>query len=95
MKVFGTICAYLFSFSIGILLGGVLVMKFWEWFINPVFNLGLLSLTQAIGLSVFITLFKTVSYEKKDNADSWTRIYLPIIYKVILLGFGWIISLFI
>lgn len=95
MKVFGTICAYLFSFSIGIILGGLLVMKFWEWFINPVFNLGLLSLTQAIGLSVFITLFKTVSFGKKEKADLGSLIALSITYQVILLGFGWIISLFI
>lgn len=95
MKVFGTICPYLFSFAIDIILGGVLVMKFWEWFINPVFNIGLLNLTQAIGLSVFITLFKTVSFGKKDKADLGVLIASSITYQVILLGFGWIISLFI
>lgn len=95
MKTFGIICASILSIVIGIVLGGVLVMKFWEWFINPVFYIGLLSLGQSVGISTFITLFKTTSFNKKSDVDASVAVVSSIIYQLFLLGFGWIISLFI
>lgn len=95
MKTFGIICASILSIIIGIVLGGVLVMKFWEWFINPVFHVGLLSLGQSVGISTFITLFKTTSFNKKSDVDASVSIVSSITYQLFLLGFGWIISLFI
>lgn len=95
MKTFGIICASILSIVIGIVLGGVIVMKFWEWFINPVFHVGLLSLGQAIGISTFITLFKATSFNKKSDVDTSVALVSSIIYQLFLLGFGWIISLFI
>lgn len=95
MKTFGIICASILSIIIGIVLGGVLVMKFWEWFINPVFHIGLLSLGQAVGISTFITLFKTTSFNEKSDVDASVAVVSSIIYQLFLLGFGWIISLFI
>lgn len=95
MKTFGIICASILSIVIGIVLGGVLVMKFWEWFINPVFYIGLLSLGQAVGISSFITLFKTVSFDKKSDVGTMTVMISSVVYQSLLLGLGWIISLFI
>lgn len=95
MKVFGIICASILSIVIGIVLGGVLVMKFWEWFINPVFHVGLLSLGKAVGISTFITLFKTGSLDKKSDVGTMTVMISSVIYQSLLLGLGWIISLFI
>lgn len=95
MKIFLTVCISVLSIIIGVVLGGVLVMKFWEWFVNPVFRIGLLSLGQSIGIYTFITLFKTITFDKKSDVGTTTVMLSSVVYQVFLLVFGWGISMFI
>lgn len=95
MEYIGKASTYLFGLVIGILLGGLLVMKFWSWFIVPTFGIDLLTFGQAVGLSVFITLFKSVNFNKESDHSPQLLMISLIVYQLLLLGFGWIISLFI
>lgn len=77
----------------GIFSWGLVLYKFWYWFLLPVFTtLPSINFWQAIGLCLFVSLFKnhnsqTIKKEyREDNA-----VYTSIIAPWIVLFIGWII----
>lgn len=95
MEYIGKMTLYLISIVLGVLLGGVIVMNFWEWFIAPVFSLRILTFGNAIGISTCLTLFKTANFGQKKEVSSSTILLSSLIYQLLMLGTGWIVSLFI
>lgn len=79
---------------------GLVLYKFWDWFVLPVFvTLPVLTLIQAVGLMFFISLFKTQpfqvmknKYEKKNYATylgllaPWVSLFIGYLVKVFIVG---------
>jgi len=78
----------------GALSWGLVVSKFWVWFLLPVFPaLPAISFAQAIGLSFFIGLFHTVNTQviQKEYKDETQGAILAVIAFWITLLVGWIV----
>lgn len=78
----------------GALTWGLVVSKFWVWFLLPVFpDLPAITFVQAIGLSLFIGLFHTVNTQvvQKEYKDETQGTILVVIAPWVTLGFGWIV----
>lgn len=78
---------------------GVVFMKYYYWFIFPVFGeLPTLTLTNFIGIGAVITgimaipIYPTIKKEFRSNNDDWA---FPFIKPWIFLFFAWFIHLFI
>lgn len=95
----GGLVIILLLFVYGILVGGLLVDRFYYWFILPVFTgLPLITFYQAIGLSFFITLFRNHTIEddeKKTKEEKHKKMAQGLAYYPVLLGLGWIVHLII
>lgn len=75
---------------------GFVCMKFWMWFILPLFPmLPVLSFIQCVGLMFFIGLFniKHSSNFEKSNEQNYSAIGTSIILPWITLFFAWIIKI--
>jgi len=72
---------------------GLLICKLWVWFIVPVFALPILSLPQAIGLSIVIGLLTLHSMPENTKSLGKTLV-TPIIYYALVLLTGYIVHLF-
>jgi hypothetical protein len=84
-----------FFFVYDTLTWGLVLYKFWGWFVLPVFiTLPALTFTQAIGLMFVVSLFKSNfagegladEYKKNKYAQVWQVLLLP----WIALLFGWL-----
>jgi len=98
----GILIIFILLFCITIVYGalswGLLMYKFWSWFLLPVFpTLPNITFNQAIGLAMFIGLFHTVQTQvlKKECKDESQSIILPIITPWITLLIGWLVYNFI
>jgi len=94
---------YLVLFVISMVLNGWVFQIFWEWFIVPIFDFQLLSVPQAIGLSLFLS-FGVVGARGwdtvKDTYDSsmekyFIHLFVCFFYPLFALSIGWIIHGFI
>lgn len=77
---------------------GLVTWKFWMWFVLPVFpTLPLITFLQAVGLSMFIGLFKNqISQQvKKEYVDQSSTLTLTLLIPWLVLICGWIIKLII
>ena len=87
----GSIASDLLFLIAEILFGGFTTMILWGWFISPTFDLTSLSLTQAIGLNIFISLFTARS---NLGGDQFSRRVIFFLTLLVALGLGWIVHLF-
>ena len=88
-------------FIVGILLayssimGGLVVFKFWYWFVLPVFpELPNITYVQAIGLMLFIGLFKN-NGKSNDNDNQKENLLLYFLTPILMLVVGGIVHAFI
>ena len=74
-----------------------LFFEYWEWFVRPVFEvLPAITIAQAVGLSLFIGLFRAdVSTKKNDDTEPWVRFVMLFATPLSMLFFGWIVNYFI
>ncbi len=87
---------------VGSVANGFALVKLWEWFIVPIFNVSALTVVQAIGISMvvgFLTYQATSSDDSSSGDKSLTAIVSGSLIAVILrpaivLFFGWIVTLF-
>jgi len=89
--VFGAIAGLPILFFVTALTNGWVLVKLWAWFIVPVFNLPVLGLWQAIGVS-FIVSHMTHQYVK-DNSKFGETLAFAIANPIFALFFGWLIHL--
>ena len=84
-------CAILFLYDT--LIWGLVLYKFWGWFVLPVFvTLPAITFVQAVGLMLVVGLFKSnfigeVKKEYADQSKTWATI---IILPWVTLFFGWL-----
>ena len=80
--------------AIAFLIGGFMILKFWEWFIIPVFTFApVINIGQAIGLSLFLSLFKSSVSIKRQYRDDES--YTQLAQAIFVFVLGWIIHLII
>jgi len=70
---------------------GLVLFKFWGWFVLPVFTtLPVITFAQAIGLMFVIGLFTgTSEIIKKEYKEEWS-VWIGLAYPWLTLIFGWI-----
>lgn len=89
MKELGKIFLILLGLTYGALVGGLTVLKFYTWFLLPVFTtLPIITFTQAIGISMFLSILKTSKDKSKDKDDVkyWAELCI-IPWIILLIGF--------
>jgi hypothetical protein len=99
MEALGKIFAGILVIALSVIIAGFFLMKLWGWFVIPVFpTLPVLTLQQAIGLSVFFTLIrakKPKDEKEKDFGDIILEWLEGLIFSLILFGIAYVIYLFI
>lgn len=79
----------------GLVIGGLVVDRFYYWFALPIFiALPAITYYQAIGLYCFLSLFKTIKYEPEEE-NSREKLIGSLFLYPILLFLGWLVHLFI
>jgi hypothetical protein len=96
MKTFGVFCFSILLFWVGMVLSGFTVDLFWDWFIIPVFQVKGLWFSEAVGLSMVMTMIKARVPRKEDEVDgiNWDYIIKSFTLQGIVLSAGYIVSLF-
>lgn len=100
VKLVGIIILIVLSLCYGAVIGGVIVSKFWGWFILPIFTtLPNITWIQGIGVSMFIGLFKYIDTNSKtiDEVEIKSKANwgLAILYSPIILLIGYLLHLII
>ena len=99
MKKFGDelteIGIMLFTLAVTVVARGFVFMKFWGWFVVPVFNIITISLFQSLGLILFISLFskRKMSSKEVDNWEFFTDLLKELQMTAYVFAFGWLIHL--
>lgn len=80
------------------ILNGWVTSTLWGWFIQPVFGLRPITLGEAIGLSLFVSLFRAHRFNqsvKKDKRleESLTMVAEIILNPFLVLAFGYVLHL--
>lgn len=71
---------------------GVVVYNYWYWFVMPVFDIGAVTFTEAIGLGMFIGLFKTTDLATNDEDEPDFSAFGAILVKpLVLLSVGFLV----
>ena len=78
---------------------GWCTLKFWDWFILPIFpSMPILLFNQAVGVSLFMILFNRTIYpdlkEEYYKETKGTRQLISTVAPYFVLGMAWIIKLF-
>ena len=100
MEFFGKMCFTVIALIISTIVGGYVFLQMWMWFILPVFKLPNLSMIDAIGLSFFVDYLKNNYNKKSDETEkdiskiALKGILTTIIWSVIILGLGYLLTLF-
>ena len=92
--IFLTICILVLAIAYGALFWGLVMYKFWYWFLLPVFpTLPQITFVHAMGLAMFMSLFHTIQSQviKKEYKDETASIVAPLLAPWVTLVFGWII----
>ena len=85
----------------GTILEGVVLVKLWEWFVIPIFDVRALYTAEAIGLSLVTSLltYQFIPENKNDgrnSLDKWTAALGVVFLKpVFYLLAGWLVYQFI
>jgi hypothetical protein len=98
MEIFGIVILAAIVFALALLYGslswGLVMYKFWYWFILPVFpSLPQITFVQAVGLMFFIGLFKGVETQvlKKEYKDETTASIAAIVAPWLTLVVGYLV----
>jgi hypothetical protein len=70
---------------------GFTLTYLWIWFVVPVFNVGEISIYQAMGLVIIISLLFTKTPDPNKKIDVTLIVVTSITSAIVCLGFGWLI----
>ncbi len=92
----GMVLVIVLMVVIGSLMNGWALSILWKWFVIPIFTLPSLSIIQAIGVSMVVGILTSHS-STIDSSKEWTEIintYIgrAIVYPIMVVGIGWIVS---
>lgn len=93
-----TIFLLSFALVVGLLMDGLVVYKFWSWFIVTVFDLPNLLYWQAVGISLIVS-YMTYHHTEDDTATTVQiasrTFFHALFYPLIMLGLGAIVYQFV
>lgn len=84
-------------YALILFLYGVVLKALWGWYMTPTFGLPAISLAQAIGIILIISLLTTSQYTGQDDMDVEAHIHeaiYMIAYPLLILLFGWIVHFY-
>lgn len=80
---------------ISIVLTGLVIKTYWEWFIISIFQIRPISIPEALGISLMISLLTLHSHKENNNKDLWEIILISLLSNLYYILVGYIIHLFI
>ena len=75
-------------------LEGWVATKLWAWFVIPQFHLAPLPITIAIGLSLLVSVYRYSPSIPEEKGRDWKPFAMIMAKPILLLGMGWIVTLF-
>lgn len=96
MENFGKFCFIILALIVSSIVGGWVFQTLYWWFIVPIFTLPALSLPQAIGIS-YLVRYMTAQEQRSEDSDIedlFKRFAKSFVMSFVVLGIGWIITLF-
>lgn len=97
MEKFGKFMLGFIVTIIGIIVCGFVLSVLWKWFVVATFGVKAITVAQAIGLSVMVKTFRGIKkVEEKFEFEKYVSeiISYGIVSPFLVLGIGWIITLF-
>lgn len=86
---------YLIFTIIMIFVNGFVIMKVWNWFINPYFGLMTLNLPMGIGIGLLAqSMTGSTQYNEQTEEERVTSLIMTIIVPILILITGFITQLF-
>jgi hypothetical protein len=86
---------------ISTVLSGFVIQIMWGWFVTPLFGILPPTVAQAIGLSLFVGLFRAVENRGQGTDDGTpktekilTGIFVAVVNPLVYLALGYVIALF-
>jgi hypothetical protein len=77
----------------GAMLNGWVLTMLWGWFVSPLFGLPPLSIPQAIGLCLVVSMMVGTSRASKDSDKDWTNLLaVGVGTPLLVLAMGWIVA---
>ena len=80
------------------IMNGLVLSILWSWFVTPVFDLPVLTIVQAIGIGLVVTMLtyhKSESKEGKDTTELIAEIVSAAVFQPLFyLFFGWVVRMF-
>lgn len=86
MKTIGKITTVVLLLIASMLIYGFAIQKLWFWFITPLFNIPPLSLVQAYGIYLFVSIFKIKDLTVKKNEPEGEELW-----RQMLKGVAWLL----
>lgn len=93
MKTLLIILGAIATMVLSMIYTGFVFTKLWVWFVIPVFGLPVLTIAQAIGLTI-VTRMATIIQIVKDEKEWYEDLILLILYPTFALLLGWIVQFF-
>lgn len=95
----GVLAIFLAAIVIGSIMNGWALSVLWTWFIVPIFKWPILSIAQAVGLGMVVSFLTRHSINTDDTSKDMTDavgavIANSAIYPVLVVGIGWIVTVF-
>ena len=77
---------------VAVLGNGYVVMTLWEWFVSPTFNLELLSFSESIGFSMFVTYVTyTPTFIKDEFKEDFSSQLTGLVFRpLVILAFAYL-----
>jgi phosphoglycerol transferase MdoB-like AlkP superfamily enzyme len=85
----------IFLIIVSFIVDGLVLSILWKWFIVSIFNLPLLTIPSALGLSFLISYMKPYKKDGLKKEDLAEAITAAIVQPIIFLLLGYIVHLFI
>lgn len=98
MEAFGKVMAAILTVIIGTYLSGIVLLKYWEWFVMTQFDVAPINMVNALGIAAIISYTSKADISdvvKKEKEEGfWVMMSIGILKPVMVLFFGWVLTLF-
>lgn len=99
MKTIGVIVTFLAAIALSSVIHGWALMKLWGWFIFPYFDVPMITIPVAIGISLIVGMLAVKSdsidsNKKQSTEDAVAQLVGNVLSPVVVVLIGWIVTLF-
>lgn len=89
-EAFGKFCAFVILIPAAILWAGYALQVLWGWFIVPAFGLAALTLPQAIGIDVIVTMLTSHARRSDESPQFAAAVGRAAVMPAMYLLIGWV-----